>query len=91
MARRNEAQESSTLVLVASAGAGRPLARKRADCALPPPNSLPGGTTGNKKQHSGPGWRPGVAYADRPAARWAGTQAPAGRTMKNTGPSARIN
>src|SRR6266516_1617047 len=53
MARPNDAQESSTLVLVASAGAGRPLAQSRADCALPLPSSLPGGTTGNKKQHSG--------------------------------------
>ena len=55
MARPNEAQESSTLVLVASVGAGRPLAQKRADCALPLPSSLPGGTTGTKKQHSGSG------------------------------------
>jgi hypothetical protein len=37
----DNARESWTLVLVAIAGAGRPLARKRAGGALPLPGSLP--------------------------------------------------
>jgi hypothetical protein len=37
----DDARESWTLVLVAIAGAGRPMARKRADGALPLPGSVP--------------------------------------------------
>jgi len=62
----NKARESWTLVLVAIAGAGRPLARKRAGGALPLPRSVPSRLAGGNAEN------PTIGPGENPTREWPG-------------------